>query len=518
MNPSGRLSGIQLPLFSLRSRQDFGVGDFGGASGLFEWMKRAEQRMWMLLPLLPTAPGDASPYSTRSAFGLNPLFIDLARLPELQEGGTSALSAPERDQLQAARTSKRIRYDLVFPLKGAALRRAFERFTQEHWKPRSERARALEAYQQAQADWLLDFSTFTAVSRDQQFRAWWEWPEALRHRDPQALAAERARLSEEILFQDWQQWVAETQWEEVRKEARAAGILLCGDEPFIISQDSADVWAYPNLLRRDAKLGVPPDDFSATGQDWGLPYFDLEAMEKEDWRWLKFRARKSASYYDLRRVDHAVGYFRQWIRDEKTPTGRFIPADEKLHPGLGERIFQLLSKDAGIIAEDLGVIPRFVRETLSRLGIPGYRVLRWERDDGRYRNPHEFPPSSLVTTGTHDTEPLRDWWLAASEHERKNLAEAYPEFAALRPPPAEFTPAVHLAHLAAAESSGSTLCLLPWQDVLGTSERINLPGTMSDSNWAYRMDQSVETLLERPETRAAAELLARLTREGRRTP
>ena len=107
-------------------------------------------------------------------------------------------------------------------------------------------------------------------------------------------------------------------------------MLLCGDEPFIIGQDSADTWAHPDILRRDARLGVPPDDFSATGQDWGLPYFDFAAMEKDDYRWLKARAAKAASYYDLRRVDHAVGYFRQWIRDEKTPTGPLHP------PGRGE--------------------------------------------------------------------------------------------------------------------------------------------------------------------------------------
>src|SRR5262245_43887287 len=134
MLPQGRLSGILLPLFSLRSKSDFGIGDFGALEGLFAWIAAAQQNLLMLLPLLPTAPGDSSPYATRSAFGLNPLFIDLSAVPELAEvGGLSAFSDEERRLLDQARAAPLIRYDLVFRLKGAALRRSFDRFEQKHW-------------------------------------------------------------------------------------------------------------------------------------------------------------------------------------------------------------------------------------------------------------------------------------------------------------------------------------------------------------------------------------------------
>jgi 4-alpha-glucanotransferase len=208
----GRLSGILLPLFSLRSRSDFGIGDFGGLEGLFQWMKAARQKMLMLLPLLPTAPGDSSPYSTRSAFGLNPLFIDLQALPEFHEGGgLQALSDDERKKLEEARTSHRIRYDLVFPLKNAALNRAFNLFEERHWKTGSSRAQELTAYVKEQASWLDSFALFMAASHDQGYRAWWEWPEGLRNRHPLALDETRSRLSREIRYQSWLQWVAETQ-------------------------------------------------------------------------------------------------------------------------------------------------------------------------------------------------------------------------------------------------------------------------------------------------------------------
>ena len=233
-------------------------------------------------------------------------------------------------------------------------------------------------------------------------------------------------------------------------------------------------------------------------------------MEKGDYGWLKSRAAKAASYYDLRRVDHAVGYFRQWIRDEKTPTGRFIPDNEETWKRHGERHFRLLSENAGIVAEDLGVIPPFVRTILTSLGLPGYRVMRWEKDGNVYRNPHEFPALSLATTGTHDTETLAEWWEGTSSQEHAALARVYPEFEGVDVR-SGFTPQVHQALLAATLQSGSDLCVLPWQDVLGTRERINLPGSMNDANWAYRIAWDAEDLPTVPEARSAAERLAKLT-------
>lgn len=517
MTSFGRLSGILLPVFSLRSRRDFGIGDFGAFDGFFTWMQAARQRMLMVLPLLPTAPGDTSPYSTRCAFGLNPLFIHLEWIPEFTSaGGESALTEDERRMLAEARGAPRIRYDLVFKLKGAAFRRAFDVFEDQQWRTKTERARALEAYQREQADWLDAYALYSAISADRNLQAWWEWPDALRDRSPEALRTERERLSREVLYHSWLQWVAETQWQKVREQAKARGVFLCGDEPFIIGQDSSDVWANPQILRRDARLGVPPDDFSATGQDWGLPYFDFERMQKDDYAWLKFRAKKAASYYDVRRVDHAVGYFRQWIRDEQTPKGRFIPAEEAKQKAYGEKHFKLLASFAGIIAEDLGVIPKWVRKTLTELGIPGYKVMRWERDEMTYRDPHQYPKLSLATTGTHDTDTLREWWEGAPDYEREAVARVYPEFAGVTAVPRELTPQVLEKLLAATLNSASDLAFIPWQDALGTKDRINLPGSVGENNWSYRIAQDVDDLLGDAESKRAAELLNRLTATGRR--
>lgn len=513
MPPLPRLSGVLLPLFSLRSRTDFGVGDFGAADGLFDWLQAAGQRLWMLLPLLPTTAGDPSPYATSGASGLNPLFIHLDWVPEYrQAGGVHLLTTRQAQALQEARAAPHIRYGLVFDAKWAALGAAFS-----HGEAREgERAEAFHRFREAQRSWLDDHALFTALAEESQRRPWWDWSEALAQREPEALAQARTRLATRVRFHAWLQWVAHEQWARVRASARTRGILLCGDEPFIVGQDSVDAWASPAFLRRDARLGVPPDAFSATGQDWGLPWFDFPAMQREDWNWLRSRAAQSATYYDLRRVDHAVGYFRQWIRDQMTPTGRFVPPDEPAQAALGDALFTILATGAGIVAEDLGVIPPFVRQTLERQRIPGYRVLRWERDGAVFRDPSGFPAVSLTTTGTHDTETLRAWWETTSDAERLAVSSAYSAFAGLRPPPATFTEEVHGALLATAETASSALCVVPWQDVLGLKERINLPGTVQDANWSYRIAHPVEELLAHPDTSAAAARLRRLTERGGR--
>ena len=503
--PDRRTSGILLPLFSFRSQDDAGIGDFGSFAGLFEWMRAAKQRLLMVLPLLPTAPGDPSPYSTRSAFGFNPLFIDLSQLP-----GASDFTPEERASRDAARAAPTVQYERVFPLKAAALERAFA------WFEQKVHPGSFETFRTEQRDWLDTFALFATLSELHQHQPWWEWPEAHARRDPAALDAVKQQHERRIRYHAWLQWVAHSQWNKVRALARTSGVLLCGDEPFIIGKDSADAWANPQLLRCDGRLGVPPDDFAADGQDWGLPWFDFDAMQREGYRWLRYRAQMAAAAYDVRRVDHAIGYFRQYIRDDQTPRGRFIPQGEHAQRALGEKHFRILSEGAGIVAEDLGVMTPFVRQTLDALKLPGYRVMRWAREDGVYANPRQYPQVSLVTTGTHDTETLREWWQGGQQWEREAVCRTFPELHRFAPPSAAWSKELHEALLAAAENASSDLCIIPWGDLFEETVRVNLPGTIGPQNWTYRMRTSVESLLSDPETRAGAELLARLTSAGGR--
>ena len=165
---------------------------------------------------------------------------------------------------------------MVFELKWAALQAAFQH-AEAH---QEERTVAFQRFREAQHSWLEDYALFAALAEDQQRHPWWDWPEELAQRQPEALEAGPGRLATRVRFHAWLQFLAHEQWARVRALAAERGILLCGDEPFIVGQDSVDAWAYPALLRRDARLGVPPDAFSATGQDWGLPWFDFPAMQQ----------------------------------------------------------------------------------------------------------------------------------------------------------------------------------------------------------------------------------------------
>src|SRR5262249_26413152 len=152
---------------------------------------------------------------------------------------------------------------------------------------------------------------------------------------------------------------------------------------------------------------APPDAFSATGQDWGMPVYRWDAIAADDFRWLRDRARRSADLYDGYRIDHLVGFYRTYGQPRDGDPPFFTPSDEADQKALGERIIEILrGAGAEVVAEDLGTVPDFVRESLVRLEVPGFRVFRWERHwdtDGQpFRDPTEYPVSSVATSGTHD--------------------------------------------------------------------------------------------------------------------
>jgi 4-alpha-glucanotransferase len=319
----------------------------------------------------------------------------------------------------------------------------------------------------------------------------------LRDRDPSAMADARAELADEILFYAYLQWLAADQWTEARE---AADIGVFGDFPFMVSRDSADVWARQEDFRMDASVGAPPDAFSETGQDWGFPAYRWREIAAGGFHWLAARARRNAEIYDAYRVDHLVGFFRTYVR-ETDGAAAFVPGDEPEQIRQGERVLDVLSAPgARLIAEDLGVIPAFVRETLARLGIPGFKVLRWEREwdaDGRpFKDPKTYPPTSVATSGTHDTETNAEWWNEAPIEERRAVAAVLGEGRCN--PDAPFETPVRDAILDALFTSGSDIALVPIQDVFGWRERVNTPALVSDENWTWRLPWPVEDLPDRP--------------------
>ena len=506
----GRHAGLLVPLFSIPSRSSWGVGEIGDLPRLGAWMADAGFSFVQLLPINEMADGQNSPYSAMSAMAIDPIFIAPAAVPDIAAlGGEDLLSAEDRTQLAAARQSRGVDYGVVRAIKTRAFRAGFDHFRATEWDANTRRAQRLKLFLERARWWLDDYALFRALHAREEGRHWREWPEDLRDRQPAALARARQELGAEILFYSYLQWLAADQWADARD---ACGIGVFGDFPFMVSGDSADVWSRQHDFRLDASVGAPPDAFSETGQDWGFPAYRWKTIAAGGFRWLAARARRSAELYDGYRVDHLVGFFRTYVR-EQSGQAAFVPPDQPEQVLQGERVLDVLSATgARIIAEDLGVIPGFVRETLERLEIPGYKVLRWEREwdaHGQpFRDPASYPQSSVATSGTHDTETVAQWWEEAPADERHAVAAIV---GGGLDPGSPFDARVRDAIVTALYAASSDIVLLPIHDIFGWRDRVNVPALIDAQNWTWRLPWPVEALQEEGDGRDRARFTASLS-------
>jgi len=505
-----RTAGLLVPLFALRSARDWGIGEIGDLPALCRWLAAAGQRLLQLLPILEMSPGERSPYAAMTAFAIDPIYLSLDMLEDVVATGGRESAA---DAIAAARADPNLDYDGVRRAKRRTLERAFARFVATEWETGSARAREFAQFRDAEAAWLADYALFRAAQERHADAGWTAWEPGLRDRRPEAIADVSAALTRERLFHEWVQWLASAQWTAARREAAALGVRLKGDLPFMVSPNSGDVWARQAEFALDAEIGAPPDVFNREGQRWGLPPCRWDTMAGNDFAWLRDRARRAAELFDAFRIDHVVGFYRQYV----LPPGGFVPADEAEQLRLGEHLLGVLRAGAGatdVIGEDLGVVPPFVRASLARLEIPGYRVLRWEDDGGVFRDPAAYPARSVATTGTHDTSTLAAWWEDELDDAGRRALTRVPVFASLATA-AAFTPAVHAALLDGLYGAASELVVLPLPDAYGGRERINVPATVGPTNWAYRMPWTVDELARGAAEDVRARLHALAERHGR---
>ncbi|HWE23769.1 MAG TPA: 4-alpha-glucanotransferase [Myxococcales bacterium] len=505
----GRRAGLLLPLSSVRGPRG-GMGSYADAGAVARWLLQTGSTLWQLLPLNEVSPGQDSPYSASSSCALEPVYIDLDSVEDL--GGN--LTDEERRRIDVDRRGERVDFEEVRVAKRSALRRAWETFRDRELRTRSARARDFAAFQEEHREWLPDWALYRAL-HDQRLKSWRDWEPPLRDRQPEALARAREELQDAIGALSYAQWLADTEWCRARAEANALGVKVVGDLPFMVAEDSADVWRLQHLFRFDATVGVPPDAYSADGQDWGLPVPRWNEMRESGDPWLRVRAMRAAELYDAFRVDHVVGIYRTYARPIDRSRPFFIPGEEREQRMQGERILDLLGEKAEVLAEDLGTVPDFVRESLAAIGIPGTKVLRWEVDDGVPRDVRAFPKISVAVSGTHDTESLLTWWEALSEHDRREQVKQ-PFLKDLPGDRRQYTDATRRALLELLYASASDAVLTPITDALGRRERLNTPGTVGRHNWTWRLPWPVGELDTAPEAVAAARLLTHLAeRYGR---
>lgn len=499
----GRRAGLVMPLFSLRSSEDWGVGEIPDLVAFSRWAAEAGFAAVMLLPFHEVWPGETSPYGAVTAFALDPVYLRLSACEDFDALGGEArvLSDEQRARLAACRAAGKVAWNEVRALKSAALGAMFAHF--EATAAGTTRAQAFARFCEEEAHWLDDYALYHALATARG-PGWSHWPTELRQRDPEALAEARRQHRDRVVFRQYVEWLLTQQWMAAQAQAREMGVEFGGDLPFVVSRDAADVWANQEKFRPELRLGAPPDDFSAEGQDWGLPVYHWEALRQANYGWLRARAARSRRLCSLWRIDHVVGLFRSYYKTEGGESG-FLPPDEPSQVIQGKEALEALSGAGDILAEDLGVIPKFVRATLRELKVPGFKVLRWEKDDGIFRDPASWDEVSVATTGTHDTEPQADWWDALPLVEKRavlRLAKLDESLAESR-----FSDAVRDALLRLVYASPSQLTLVPFQDALGLRGRVNLPGTVGEENWTYRMPMSLGDLrANEAETRRLAQL------------
>ena len=495
-----RQSGVAVPLFSLASRRGWGIGEFSDLAEFAQWLGEAGQSVIQILPINEMPPIETSPYSAMTAMALDPIYLSVPEIPDFDAlGGEQALDGAERAEIDRLRASRRVEYAWVRRLKERWLRRSFDRFLQVEVPRGTPRALRFDRFCAAEAWWLDEYALFRSLHVHHEERRWLEWPEPLARADRDAIRSIRPALHLEITYRSYLQWLAAEQWADARR--RAWPIRVFGDLPFMISADSPDVWARQNEFRFDSTIGTPPDAFSATGQDWGLPPWRMDVMKEWGFAWMQHRARRYATLYDGYRIDHLVGLYRMYVRPiDKTREPFFDPDNEESQIALGEALVEVLRGTAlpeshaprpEVFAEDLGSIPPFVRQSMTRLGLPGLKVLRWERHwdrDGQPPiDPASFPETSVATTGTHDIEPLASTPEGETEEQR-------------------------IAILQSLLSAGSALTLIPLQDVFGWTDRINTPAVVDDINWTWRLPWPVDAWMDEAETVARADQLKAWTR------
>lgn len=511
-----RHAGFMLPLFSAPSEQSWGLGELPDLLPLSRWLASAGFDRLMILPIGVVLPGDTSPYGAQSAMAIDPIYIGLAHVPDFEAaGGVDALSADARRDLAHLRRTDRVDYARARRVKREALDRAFDRFLRDEWAAETTRAGALAAFIAREWWWLDEWAVYAAIADDTGQPDWRSWPEPLRDRHPAAIDQARQALATPMLRHQYVQWQADLQWQGARELARREGVTVFGDMPFMVAAASPDVWARPDEFMFDVSLGVPPDAFSDTGQDWKMPTYRWSRIAETDYASVRRRARRMDELFDGYRVDHLIGWFRTYGRREDGDAF-FNPASEAEQVAQGERLLRIFGGGrAEIIAEDLGTVPPFARASLAALGVPGSKVLRWERDwhaPGQpFIDPSAYPARSAAMTGTHDTETLADWWASADRGERDaTLTIPALREAGIADGGAPWSDALRDAWLGAAYASGSDELFVPAQDVFGWTDRINVPGTIGDHNWTWRLPWTVDRLLDTPDARARAAFCRRL--------
>ncbi len=466
-----RTSGILMHISSLPS--PYGIGTMGKEARKFvDFLDKAGQTYWQILPICPTSYGD-SPYQSFSSFAGNPYFIDLDYLCK-----DKLLTKKECLSYEWGGNPEFVEYGTLYENRFPLLKKAYQRFK-----------KALPAdfadFCEKNSDWLDDYALFMALKDANGGVAWFEWEKDLKLRKPSAIEKAKEEFADDVEFWKMLQYLFFKQWTELKAYANEKGIQIIGDVPIYVAGDSADVWANPGQFYLDENLdpidvsGCPPDAFSDDGQLWGNPLFRWDAMKKDGYTWWTKRIKAMSELYDVVRIDHFRGFDSYYAIPAKDKTAR----NGEWREGPGMDLFNALEKKLGrlnIIVEDLGYLTPSVKQLLKDTGFPGMKLIQFafdSREESDYL-PHTYQKNCVVYTGTHDNDTIMGWFKTApkesvkyaKEYLRLNKEEGY-----------------NWGTMKAVWGCVGDMAIVPMQDILGIGSegRMNTPSTLG-MNWKWR--------------------------------
>ncbi len=468
-----RQSGILMHITSLSG--PYGVGTMGDPARKFvDFLYEAGQSLWQILPLSPTGYGD-SPYQSCSAYAGNHYLIDLDVL--IRQG---LLTEEEVSSVAWCSSEDRVDFGILYENRLKVLKKAYERFEDQA---------ALDDFCRTNSDWLSDFTLYMALKDAYKGLPWYQWPEELKTRQPDAVWQVRRQLQESIRFYSFVQYLFDLQWNDLRSYAHEKGISIIGDVPIYVPLDSADVWSNPELFQLDETLspqavaGVPPDGFTADGQLWGNPLYRWDVHQKNGYSWWLRRLGAAGKRYDIIRLDHFRAFEAYWsvpYGDETARNGHWIKGPDMDFVNAVQKGLP----DLPIIAEDLGFLTQEVLDLRDNSGWPGMKVLEFAFDSCEPSDylPHTYTKNSVCYTGTHDNMTMRQWFENASEEAVQYAAE----YMCLTEEEGYVWGTIRTAM-----ASVSDTCIVQLQDYLnlGGQARMNFPGTMTNCNWTWRAPQ-----------------------------
>lgn len=451
----------------------YGIGTMGKEARKFaDFLEKAGQKYWQILPICPTSYGD-SPYQSFSSFAGNPYFIDLETLCK-----EKLLKRSECESFPWGENPHYVDYGVMYQSRYQLLRLAFNRFKKDI-------PDEFYTFCKKEAEWLEEYALFMALKDAHGGVAWFEWEDELRLRKPEALEAARREYADNILFYKMLQYLFYKQWWSLKEYVNGKGIEIVGDVPIYVAGDSADVWANPSQFYLDENLnpidvaGCPPDAFSADGQLWGNPLFRWDVMKKDNYEWWTKRIKAVSKLYDVVRIDHFRGFDSYYAIPAKDTTAK----NGEWRQGPGMDLFKTLKRRLGklnIIVEDLGFLTPSVLKLVADSGFPGMKVVQFAFDSREGSNylPHTYPTNCVVYTGTHDNDTIMGWMKTAPKASVK-FAKEYLNLTKEE--------GYNWGMMRGAWGSVADTAIVTMQDIIGAGSeaRMNTPSTLG-GNWEWR--------------------------------